>query len=433
MRTILTNASILTGDAVGTCHTNGALAIRDGKVDWVGPAEALVPEPDDVVRDLGGAVVIPGLVNTHAHGGLSLARGAVDDGDLFEWAAALAPHTANLTVEDNRWACHLAVFEMLRNGVTTACDCTRYGAGVFAEVASAIGLRSLSGALANSPALRSNGRPNWPLALAETEEAIAAQSGNRLARFYLGAHSPYNCTPDLLQEVKAQADQLGLPFVIHVAENRKEHAMIRERYGVRPVEHLHRLGVLGHGAILAHCIWVDGDEIAMIADAGAGVAHNPVSNGKLASGVAPVPELRAAGVPVGLGTDSMLSNNGQDLFREMLVAVLLQRTHRLDGFALTATDAFRMATLEGARVLSWDNEIGSLEPGKAADLVILDLFQPRGPSPQRLLSDVVFLAGPQHVREVMVAGRSVYAGGRFPQLDDAPVKARIRSLYASKE
>jgi 5-methylthioadenosine/S-adenosylhomocysteine deaminase len=292
-----------------------------------------------------------------------------------------------------------------------------------------MGMRSLSGALANSPALRSAGRPNWPLALEETLEAMREQDGNGLCRHYLGAHSPYNCTPELLREVKDAARKLDLPFVIHLAENRRETAIVQERHGTTPLRHLHALGLLDRRSILAHCVWLDEQELDLLAASGAGVAHNPVSNAKLASGVAPVQAMRARGVPIGLGTDGMLSNNAQDLFAEMKFGVLLARATSLDGFALTAADAFAMATIEGARVLGWDDEIGSLEAGKQADLVVLDLYHPLGLTPQRVLSDLVFAAGPQHVREVMVAGATVFAEGRLTRIDEAALRAQISRLY----
>ena len=165
MLTLLHNLFLCTG-LPGGFYPDGGLLIRGSKIIWAGQLADLPPQSEPFTRkNLSGRVVIPGLINTHAHGGLSTHRGCCDDGDLFEWAAALAPHTSHLTLEDNRRGCYLAIMDMVRNGITTACDCTRYGAGVFASVATRIGMRSLSGALANSPELRRNGRPNWPLAL----------------------------------------------------------------------------------------------------------------------------------------------------------------------------------------------------------------------------------------------------------------------------
>lgn len=426
METLLRNAFVYTGDARHTCFARGALLVSHGRLRWVGDESQCPPAPDARVVDLGGRVVMPGLVNTHTHGGLSLHRGCCDSGNLFQWAQTLAPYTSTLTLEDNRWGCYQAVLELVRGGVTTACDCTRYGAGLFASVAAEVGMRSLGGALANSPSLRPTGRPNWPAALEETQQAMAELGADGRCRFYLGAHSPYSCTPELLVEVKQEAKRLGLPFVIHAAESREEVEIVQSRHGRRPIEHLHHLGVLDARTILAHCVWLDDGEIDLLAATGATVSHNPISNAKLASGVAPVEALRARGVPVGLGTDSMLSNNALNLFQEMKFAVLLQRASRLDGHALSARDVLSMGTREGAKVLGWDAEIGSLEPGKEADLLVLDLEHPLGATPERVLSDLVFAAGPQHIHAVMVHGEAIFENGRFTRIDEREVRDHIR-------
>jgi len=422
---LLRNAFVYTGDALHSGIPRGSVHISKGRICWIGADEDCPPLVGARELDLRGRVVMPGLVNTHAHGGMSLHRGIGDDGDLFHWARTLAPRTSKLTIEDNYRGCQVAVMEMVRNGITTACDCTRYGADVFSKVASAIGMRSLSGALANSPELRPAGRPNWPLALEETDRAITERRHDPLCRFYLGAHSPYSCTADLVQEIHHAARERGIPFVIHVAENQQEVQIVRERHGCRPIEWLHRLGVLDAHTLLAHGVWLEEHEIEILAGTGASVSHNPTSNAKLASGVAPVPALRRKGVPVGLGTDSMLSNNGQDLFQEMRMSVLLQRAHTLDGHALSARDALAMATREGARSIGWQHEIGSLEVGKEADLVVLDLWHPQGFTVERVLSDLVFRAGPQHVRTVMVRGEVIYDDGRFTRWDEAEVRHAI--------
>ena len=426
MDTLLCNAFVYTGDVGHTCFARGALLISQGRLSWVGN-EAQRPEAHAArVVDLGGRVVMPGLINTHTHGGLSLHRGCCDAGNLFQWAQTIAPFTSALTLEDNRWGCYQAVLEMVRSGITTACDCTRYGAGLFSSVAADVGMRSLSGALANSPELRPAGRANWPEAMEETMQAMAERGADGRCRFYLGAHSPYSCTPELLVEVKQAADRLGLPFVIHAAESREEVEIVQSRYGRRPIKHLHHLGVLDASTILAHCVWLEESEIDLLAASGATVCHNPISNAKLASGVAPVLALRGRGVPVGLGTDSMLSNNALNLFQEMKFAVLLQRAHRHDGHAMSARDALAMATREGAQVLGWQAEIGSLELGKEADLVVLNLEHPLGLTPERVLSDLVFAAGPQHIHAVMVHGETIYQQGQFTRIDEHEIRDRIR-------
>jgi len=425
MDLLLRDAFIYTGDAVHSCVPHGSMLISKGVVRWIGADTQCTGLQDVSEFNLGGRVVMPGLVNTHAHGGLSLHRAIGDDGDLFHWARMLKPHTSALTLEDNFRGCQVAVMEMIRNGITTVCDCTRYGADIFSKVASAIGMRSLSGALANSPELRPAGRPNWPLALEETERAIAERGHDPLCRFYLGAHSPYSCTSDLVKAIHCAARERSLPFVIHVAENQKEAQIVNELHGCRPIEWLQRLGVLDAHTLLAHGVWLDEYEIEIIAATGASVSHNPTSNAKLASGVAPVPALRQKGVPVGLGTDSMLSNNGQDLFQEMRMSVLLQRAHTLNGHALSARDALAMATREGSRSIGWQQEIGSLEVGKEADLVVLDLWHPQGLSAERVLSDLVYRAGPQHIRTVMVHGEIIYDEGHFMRVDEAKIRYAI--------
>lgn len=431
MRTLFTDCFIYTGDRDHRCIADGAILVDDRRIAWLGPRAEAPPGAERVER-LGGRVVMPGMINTHAHGGLTVHRGQSDDGDLFQWAAAVAPFTSTLTLADNRWGCYVAIMEQVRAGITTVCDCARYGADIFSDVASEIGIRSLSGALANSPSLRTVGRPNWPSAREETLAASERRGGNGLCRFYMGAHSPYNCTPELLLEIKREAEAHDMPFVIHAAENRTEVERVRERHGKRPVEYLRDLGLLDRRAVLAHCVWLDDDEIDMLARSGAGVAHNPISNAKLASGIARVPEMRRRGVKVGLGTDSSLSNNSLSLFQEMKVAILLQRASTLDGNALSARDALAMATLDGARVLCWDDEIGSLEPGKQADLVVLSLDHPLGYTPQRALSDIVYAAGPQHVSRVIVAGETIYADGRFMRIDEAGLRDRMRAHFAAR-
>lgn len=431
MTRLLTNCFAYTGDATHRCIPDAAIRIAGDHIAWIGPRDTLPPGRDDASTDLGGRVVMPGLINTHTHGGLGLHRGVCDVGDFQAWAKVLAPHTSTLTIEDNRHGCELAVLEMLRNGITTACDCTRYGADVFSEVARAIGMRSLSGALANSPTLRGAGRPNWPLALEETTRAWELRGSDPLCRFYVGAHSPYNCTPELLVEIKRAADELGLPVVIHAAENRTELEIVQQRHGCRPIAHLDNLGLLDRKTLLAHCVWLDDDDLARIARSGAAVSHNPISNAKLASGIAPVPAMRRLGIPVGLGTDSTLSNNSLNIFQEMKFAALIQRAASLDGGLIENRDALAMATLEGARALGWDAEIGSLEIGKAADLIVLDLDHPLGLTAERVMSDLVYAAGPQHIREVMVAGETVFAQGRFMRVDEAEIVGRIRRHYQS--
>lgn len=403
-RTLVRDAVVLTADGAERAYDRGHVVIEDDRIAAVGPGDPPQDRYDDVVRRP-GLVAIPGLVNCHGHGWLACERGLNDDADLFTWAERNFPALRRLTDGDFRAGSLLACREMALAGITTAVECCRHEPAIFAEAALGVGLRTLAGGLARGPSSDPGVRPNWPDLVAETEDARARFGADDRCRFFIGAHSPYGCPPELLADVRREAERLGLPLGIHLAETEREDALIRERHGISPTRFLADRGWLGPRTLAAHAVWLDHDDIALLASSGAAVAHCPTSNAKLASGVAPIPALRAAGVAVGLGTDSVLSNNRLDLFAEMKAASLLQPATRRRADLLTAAEAFRMATLDGARAVGWDREIGSLEPGKRADLVLCELDHPRGLTATRALSDLVWAAGREAVRDVMVAGR----------------------------
>lgn len=431
-RTLVRNALILTGDAAGTASARGYLLIENDRLAAVGSGDPARPIAVDDTLDARGLVIIPGLVNCHTHASLTLQRGLCDDADLFAWATHNYPTIRGLTERDFRLGSELACFELAHAGITTTVECCRYKPLVFAEAATRVGLRSLSGGLALATLMDRDVPANWPSLVAETELAVERFGGDPLCRFFLGAHSPYNCPPELLADVRREAERLGLGLGAHLAETRREDTLVRERYGVSPVRYLAEQGWLGPNLLAAHVVWPDEDDVALLAASGTGVAHCPVSNAKLASGVAPVPALRAAGLAVGLGTDSVLSNNRLDLFGEMRTAALLQRVTTGRADALTTSDVFRMATLDGARAIGWADEIGSLEPGKQADLVCLALDHPLGLTPERALSDLVWTTGPAAVRHVMVAGRWVVRDGGLTRVDEQQRRDQIaRQMQAA--
>lgn len=404
---VLANALIITCDPNRTIHQNGSLAINiEGRLEYVGAASQLPQRYQEwPSADMTGLVIMPGMVNTHTHAGLSTHRGLCDSGDLFEWAETIAPVTSTLTEADIRDGVEVAVDAMLDAGVTCACDCTRYGAGVFAEIASNRGMRSLSGALANSPELRPNGTPNWPLALQETVAAVKRHKNDGLARFYLGAHSPNSCTPELVRDIVEEAKTHGLRFTIHLAETKREVEELLDATGLTPAKWLDSLGALHPGTLLAHGVWLDNDDLDLIAERGASIAHCPGSNAKLGSGVARVPAMLQRGIAVGLGTDSMLSNNSQDIMAEMKLASLLQRAANLDASIYTSHQLIEMATIGGATALGWQDETGSLETGKAADFIGVKATHPRELTVERALSELVYSATRGDVRLVVVEGQ----------------------------
>jgi 5-methylthioadenosine/S-adenosylhomocysteine deaminase len=431
----LRDAFILTLDKQQNVYSEGAVYIENGNIRWIGEItkwDAVALKEGyhpSVIKELKGKAILPGLINTHAHGGLSILRGICDEGDLFTWAKSIAPYTSYLNENDLRLGCYLAVMEQIASGTTCTCDCTRYGTTIFAKVASEIGLRSLSGALVNSPELRPAGYPNWPFALNDTEKGMDDYKDNPLVRFFLGVHSPYSCTPETILEVKKQADRLGIPFNIHAAESQKEVAIVQERYGLPPIAWLDSLGVLDETCIMDHAVWLTGEEINILQKRNVKVAHCPVSNAKLGSGVAPVPEMQQSGITVGLGTDSLLSNNSQDLWQEMKFAILLQRAIRTDGTVLSSHEVLKMATSDAADVIGWEDEVGSLQAGKQADLIVVDLPCPQKATKAEVESDIVYAGGRQAVEMVMVGGEIIYELGNFLKIDVEPVQIALQQRY----
>jgi 5-methylthioadenosine/S-adenosylhomocysteine deaminase len=235
----------------------------------------------------------------------------------------------------------------------------------------------------------------------------------------MGLEHLFYCTPEAYRNARRLSDEYGIGIHTHACEQREEEAAVLARFGKRSIPLLHDYGLLGPRTALAHCVWLNADEIALLADTGTAVAHCPCSNAKLASGVAPVPELRRAGVTVGLGSDGNVCNNSVDLFEEMKFASLLQKAHRLDATALPAREVLRMATIDGAKLLGLDHEIGSIEPGKKADLILVDLDQPNmrplapsaGGEPN-VLWNLVFSARGSNVTTVLIDGRVVLDEGR---------------------
>jgi 5-methylthioadenosine/S-adenosylhomocysteine deaminase len=241
-------------------------------------------------------------------------------------------------------------------------------------------------------------------------------------------HSPYTCSPDTIRAAKKAARAHGVLFQIHTAETRVEQDLIKEGGGMSPVEYLDHLGVLDEDTLLVHAVWVDGADIATIAEKGARVSHNPESNMKLAAGVAPVTDMLKAGITVGLGTDGCASNNDLDLFQEMDTAAKLHKVHTLDPTVLDADTVLRMATIEGARAIGLGGVTGSLEKGKAADLIVVETRKPHLVPMYNPISQAVYAVRGSDVRDVMVAGRLLVTGGRLTAMDLPDVLTRVSAL-----
>jgi len=415
-----------------TVVERGAVAVSGGTIVAAGPCDALEAcyRARQVVR-LPGHLVMPGLVNTHVHAAMTLFRGIGDDLPLQTWLQevifpAEARHVDGAFVE---LGTALACAEMLLGGTTTFCD------GYFFEEAAAraaarSGIRAVLGQGVldfPSPDLEDPSRARDRVAAF----LDAAGSWPETLRPSLFCHAPYTCGPETLLWVKDLCRRRGILFQIHVSETRWEVEEIEGRYGKRPVFHLDGLGVLDPLTLCAHGVWLDEDEIEILAERGAAVSHNVESNLKLASGMAPVPGLLRKGVPVGLGTDGCASNNDLDLFSEMALTARLHKAVTGDPTVCPAREVLRMATAHGARAVGLAHETGSLEPGKRADLVALRIDQPHLTPLYDPISHVIYAARSSDVHHVWVDGRQVVRDGRLLTLDVPEILREAERIAAA--
>jgi cytosine/adenosine deaminase-related metal-dependent hydrolase len=366
---------------------DGAVRVGDdGRIVAVGPASALEAPPGARVVELGEAVLLPGLVNVHAHPELAMFRGALEDLPFRDWILTLVgAKRAALSDDDYRDAARWTAIEAMRAGIT-AMGATE-ASGAAAAALDEAGLRGVvyQEAFGPDPA-------QVDASMAGLRRAVDALRVGRSARVRIGVspHAPYTVSDALYRRVAEYARAEGLPVALHAAESAAERALVtrgegafapglRQRGIATPargrstVEMLDRLGVLAARPLLIHCVDLDGDDVRRIAESGSAVAHCPVANAKLGHGVAPVRALRDAGVVVGIGTDSVGSNNRLDVLEEARFAALLQRASHRDPALLPADELLRLCTIDGARALGLDDEVGSLEPGKAADLCAVSL------------------------------------------------------------
>lgn len=417
--TLIRNATVLTLAPSDAIQTSGAVAVRGDRIAAVGPEHRFADWQIGETVDAGGGLVMPGLINAHTHLPMTLFRGLADDLPLDQWLQEhIFPAEARfITPRTVPASTRLAVAEMLLDGTTCCCD------GYFLEdhVAGTVARTGMRAVLAQGVIdFPAPGVPDPSRAIEVARDYVQRwQERCALIRPSIFCHAPYTCSAETLQAAKAAARQLGVSFQIHVAETQSEQQQCRQANGCSPVAYLHKLGLLDKGTILVHAVWVDAADIALIAQSGASVVHCPESNMKLASGVAPIPDMLKAGISVGLGTDGCASNNDLDLLAEMDSASKLHKVHRRDPTVMDAAGVVRMATCEGARVLGLDHLIGSLEVGKQADLIIVDVRQPHSTPLYRPYSHLVYAARGSDVRDVMIAGRWVVRERELMTIDKA--------------
>src|SRR5205085_1269891 len=311
-----------------------------------------------------------------------------------------------------------------RSGTTTFTDMYYFESDIAAEAKRA-GLRAVVGETMIDFPVADN--KTWDDAVKYVRAFVKKWQGDRLITPALAPHAPYTVSKEHLQQIRALASELHAPILIHVAETRDELKQINDKYSTTPGKFLDSIGFLGHDVVAAHCVWLNEDEIRIFAAKRVGCAHNPESNMMLASGVAPVVAMRAAGVNVGLGTDGPAgSNNNLDMVEEMASAARLQKVSRNDPKALTARDVLEMATIAGARVLGLDDKIGTLEPGKRADIAIVDLEQPKSQPVYAVESAIVYAASGSSVVTTICDGKILMRNGKVLTVDEKAAMAKAR-------
>jgi 5-methylthioadenosine/S-adenosylhomocysteine deaminase len=423
-------------DGTGAETTGPALVqVAGGRILSVTPlaegvdVSAAAAGTDVILVDATDRFIVPGLVNAHGHAPMVLFRGIADDLRLMQWLQEFIfpAEKNNVTAAFVKSGTELAALEMIRSGTTTFAD-MYYFEDQVAEACDAAGMRCVAGeTLIEFPAPANK---TIPEALAYTEKFLKRWAGHPRVTAAVAPHSTYLANPDTIKAAKALADRYDAPILIHLSESADEQKTVRERYGKTPTEHARDLGLLRKGVLGAHGIWLTDADRKILRDAEVGIAHCPQSNMKLASGTAPVREMLAEGMRLGLGTDGAASNNDLDMFEEMATAAFLAKHAAGDPTVAPAAKVLEMATLGGARALGMEDRIGSLEAGKRADVVGVDVSAPRMTPMFDAVSHLVYAAKGADVRHVVVEGRVVMRDRAVLTLDERAVLARATALAA---
>jgi len=423
---VITGGTVIT--MAGPNIENGAVAIDNGKIAGVGKSA-------DIAERFAGAetihargmAILPGFVNAHTHVPMTLFRGIADDRDLMDWLQhfIFPAEAKNVDRDFVKWGTRLAAAEMIASGTTTFTDMYYFESDIASEAKKA-GLRGVLGeTMIDFPAPDNK---TWDAAVAYIRDFVKRWHGDRLITPALAPHAPYTVSRAHLEQVRALATELHAPILIHVAETKGEASQIKDNTtGLSPAAYLDSIGFLGHDVVAAHGIWLTPDDIKMLAAKRVGVAHCPESNMMLASGVAPVVDLRHANVALGLGTDGPAgSNNNLDMVEEAASAARLQKITRGDPKALSARDVLEMATLGGARALGMEDRIGTLESGKRADVIVIDLQQPKTQPVYAVESAIVYAASGSAVVTTICDGKVLMRNRKVLTVDVPAAVAKAK-------
>ena len=423
---LVLNGTVVTMDKDRRVIQDAGIAVDGGRIMFVGPSK-------DVARlytsqqkvDAAGKLIIPGLINGHTHIPMTLFRGLADDLDLQEWLTKyIFPAEAkNVTEEFVRAGTRLGLAEMIRGGTTTYCDMYYFEDAIADETAKA-GVRGVLGETVIDFPVADN-KTNAE-AMAYVERFVQKWKGHELIVPAVAPHAPYTVSEEHLKAIRAFSDRTGAPIVTHISETKREVDDSLKAKNASPVDYLSRIGFLSDRVIAAHMVWPNDGEIQILKRIGVGVVHNPQSNMKLASGVAPVPKMMAEDLRLGLGTDGAASNNDLSMWEEMDTAAKLHKLISNDPKVMSAEQAFALATIGGARALHMEKEIGSLEIGKRADFVLVNRDALNQIPLYNVYSDLVYATKASDVETVIINGRVVMRDRRLLTLDETAIKESAR-------
>ncbi len=427
------NGIIVTVDNNSRIIGSGFIAVKDQRIVGIGKQEDLGSCTAKKTIDAKDCIVMPGLVNTHCHSSMSLFRGFADDMALMTWLNdyMFKAEAKYINPENTYLGALISCAEMLLSGTTLFCD------GYFheASVARAVEDSGLKGVLGQGiidfPA------PGVPDPSKNVQYAIdyvnSIKNKNTRVTPSIFCHSPYTCSEETLKMAKKAANEAGVLFQIHISETQNENEQIMSDHGLSPVQYLYKAGILDTNTLLVHSIWVDDADIDLITTTGAAVSHCPESNMKLASGIAPVTAFLKAGIRTGLGTDGSASNNNLDMFSEMDSAAKLHKVNLLDPSVTDALTVLKMATINGANAIGMGNETGSLEVGKKADIITIDINKPHLVPMYNPVSQIVYSASGADVKDVFIDGDQVVADRKILTLnvDDIITKAKEFAIGVS--
>jgi 5-methylthioadenosine/S-adenosylhomocysteine deaminase len=423
---LVLNGTLVTMDKDHRVIDDAGVAVKGGRIVAVGTSGDIARSYSAAQKvNAGGKIIIPGLINGHTHIPMTLFRGLADDLDLQDWLTKfIFPAEAkNVSEEFVRAGTRLGLAEMIRGGTTTYCDMYYFEDAIADETAKA-GVRGILGETIIDFPVADN-KTNAE-AMAYVERFVQKWKGHELITPAIAPHAPYTVSEEHLKAVRAFSDRTGAPIVTHISETKREVEENLKARGASTIDYLSRIGFLDERVIAAHVVWPNDGEIEILKRAGVGVVHNPQSNMKLASGVAPVPKMLKAGVKVGLGTDGAASNNDLSMWEEMDTAAKLHKVFSGDPKVISAEEAFELATIRGAQAVHLEKDIGSIETGKLADLVIVNHDSLNQIPLYNVYSDLVYATKASDVQTVIINGRIVMRDRRLLTLDEAAIKNKAR-------